>query len=202
MDLTSLTAWFLMYKYPAILFFTIVEGPVIMVLSGLMLKLNIVSFWPVYTILIIGDLIGDIFWYSLGYYFAEPITNKYGHYIGLSKDVIKNLQGKFRYHEGKILFLSKITMGLGFALAVLVTAGMAKVPFKKYLTINFFGQFVWTGFLLLVGYFFGNIYSKVQKDMRIVFLVVLVIATFFVLKQISSYFKNRNFKNKSTDVVL
>ena len=57
----------------------------------------------------------------------------------------------FHKHQDKILFISKITMGFGFAVATLFTAGLVKIPFKKYAMFNFLGGFVWTGFLLAVG---------------------------------------------------
>ena len=52
-------------------------------------------------------------------------------------------------------------MGFGFAVVTLMVAGMLKVSFKRYVVINLFGGFIWTAMLLVIGYFFGNIYTLI-----------------------------------------
>lgn len=194
MSLAAIFAWIGAYKYVVIFFSTLLEGPVVMMLAGIMLRLGQVTLLPVFIVLVVGDLSGDIFWYFIGYYFAHPIAEKYGKYIGLTPEILEKTREKFRNHQGKILFISKITMGFGLALAVLVTAGMSKMSFKKYLAINMSGELVWTGFLLTLGYFFGNLFAKLSKDLQVVSLVGFIIILFFLLKGINSYLQTKNLK--------
>ncbi len=184
------------YKYFLIFITTIIEGPIVMISSGIMLHSHIVAFWPVYLTLIAGDLAGDIFWYSLGYHLGENTLEKYGHFIGITKEKLETTKKIFRNHEIKILFISKITMGFGLALAVLVTAGLSKMSFKKYFSVNFLGQFVWTGFLLYIGYSFGNLYNKIDKSLKVVSLVAFIFVIFLIIRGVNSYFKKRNLTNK------
>ena len=75
-------------------------------------------------------------------------------------------------------------MGFGFALVTLITAGMAKVPFKKYMLLNVSGQLIWTGVLLSVGYLFGNIYTTIDKgfrDVAIIGIGILVVLLIYGL---------------------
>lgn len=192
MNLALITGWFAFYRYPIIFVATVIEGPIIMMLSGVMLRLSVVSFLPILVTLIAGDLIGDVFWYSLGYHFAHPIAEKYGHFVGLTSEVLEKTKSMFKNHPTKILFISKITMGFGFALAVLVAAGMSKMSFKKYLMVNFLGQFIWTGLLLVIGYFFGNLYVEINNDLKIATTVASVVILFFVFRGINSYLRTRN----------
>lgn len=192
MDFASLLSLFLIYKYPIIFLATIVEGPIIMAMAGLIIRLGLASFWPIYITLMAADLTGDTIWYGVGYYFADPLTSKYGKYFGLTPELIVKIKTIFQNHERKILFLSKITFGFGFPLAMLVVAGMSKMSFKKYITSLFFGQFIFTGILISVGYFFGNLYVTINKDLKFISVVAFFVFIFLVLTGIRSYLKNRN----------
>ena len=82
-------------------------------------------------------------------------------------------------------------MGFGFALVTLITAGIAKVPFKKYLLFNVSGQFIWTAILLLIGYFFGNLYYTIDKSFRDVSLVALAIIIVVLIYGFGRYVSKR-----------
>ena len=77
-------------------------------------------------------------------------------------------------------------MGFGFAIATLITAGMLKVPFVRYFTINFLGGLIWIYGLMLIGYYFGNIVLLVPRELQIVVAVSGIIAFFYILKIISA----------------
>jgi len=156
----------------------IVEGPVVMLLSGFLVRLHVLAFWPIYLVLIAGDLTGDVVWYWVGRRGARRIIEKYGHFLSLTEENVEKAERFFNDHQGKILFLSKITMGFGFAIATLVAAGVAKVPFKKYFAINFVGEFIWAGILMTLGYFLGNLYTLVNKSLQWAFIVAMVLIGF------------------------
>lgn len=178
-----------------------VEGPLVMMLSGIMVHLKIVHFWPIYLILMAGDLAGDTFWYYVGLYFARPLSEQYGKFFGLTPELIFKIKSIFLNHEKKILFISKITMGFGFAMTTLIVAGMSKMSFTKYISILFLGQFIFTAVLLGVGYFFGDLYTQINKDFQTISLIAFIIIVFFILRGITSYLRTQNFGNDSNAVL-
>lgn len=180
----------LIYKYFIAFPLAIVEGPVVMVACGFLLRLGAFSFWPIYLALVLGDFVADLIWYAVGYYGARKFADRWGKYFSVTPDSLEKLEKLFEQHHDKILFISKITMGFGFALATLIAAGMAKVPLKKYALYNFFGGFVWTALLMLLGYFFGHLYTLIDKSFKIAFLVFLACLLLTVLFGAGKYFKN------------
>ncbi|MGC9599005.1 MAG: DedA family protein [Minisyncoccia bacterium] len=188
---SPIVSWLLAYRYPILYPLAIVEGPVVMMISGFLVRLNFFYFWPVYFLLIAGDLTGDILWYLLGRHGARSFIEKYGKFFSITEENVEKAEQFFNKHQWKILFISKITMGFGFALATLIAAGAAKVPFKKYLTINFLGQFVWTGVLMAVGYFLGNLYIMVDKSLRWAFIIALIVIAFFAAYGFGKFMRNR-----------
>ena len=104
--------------------------------------------------------------------FQNTFVKKYGKYVGLSEETLEKLKATFREHDTKILICSKVTMGFGLALAILITAGMSRVSIKKYLALNFFGGVVWTACLLALGYFLGHAYLLIAEGLRISFIII------------------------------
>jgi membrane-associated protein len=193
----SVIGLLLYYKYIFAFLFAVIEGPMVMVLAGFLVKLNYLSFWPVYFLLMAGDLIADTAWYAIGYYGARPIVLKYGKFFGITKDSLKRTERIFKKHQNKILFLSKITMGFGFALVVLVTAGISRISFKKYITFNFLGQFIWTGFLMGIGYLFGGVYVTLNRDLQLASIISFIVLILFGFYGLSKYLRRKNIENKT-----
>jgi membrane-associated protein len=189
--------WVIDYKYIVILPLAIIEGPVLSMICGFLLNLGYMAFVPVYISLMAADLIGDTIWYYVGYYGGEKFVHKIGKYFGItpkSFEVIKHVYQK--YHE-YILLISKITMGLGFPFVVLATAGIVKIPFRRYIILNVIGQFIWTGALIAIGYYLGNFYLKINKGIEIVSFIALFVVIFIILVAFGRYIRARTIKNFS-----
>jgi membrane-associated protein len=171
MHLESILEYLINYRYYLIIPLTIVEGPIVMVLCGFLLRLGTFELLPLYGALTLGDLIGDVIWYCIGRFWGIHFVRKFGKFFSITEANLQRGTELFQRHHNKILFISKITMGFGLALVTLITAGMAKVPFRKYMVLNFSGQLIWTGVLLSVGYLFGHLYTSIDKGFRDVALI-------------------------------
>ncbi|MEO8638208.1 MAG: DedA family protein [Candidatus Taylorbacteria bacterium] len=180
------------YKYLLIFVVAIFEGPILMAFCGAMIKLGYLALWPAFVALMVGDLIADTGWYYAGYHGGMRFVDRFGKYIGINREKIKMVSHFFHKYHNSILFFSKVTSGFGFAIITLVTAGLVKIPFRKYLFLNGLGQFVWTGLLIALGYLFEHLYVTIEDTLGratlIVFSVVvlasLVRAGFIIHKKI------------------
>lgn len=148
--------------YAIIIVLACAEGPILSMIFGVLIKLGLFGFIPIYAALMIGDLLGDIGWYYIGRRYGHAFIRRFGKYFSISEESVAKVTRVFHRYKHHILFLSKISNGFGFALVTLMTAGMIRIPFAKYIAVNLVGQFVWTGLLLGVGYFFGEVYTQVD----------------------------------------
>lgn len=196
MNVPVLLAWLSGYKYIVFFLLSLVQGPVVMPVAGFLLRLGEVHFWPIYITLMLADLTGDTIWYLVGYHYARPFAKKYGRFFGITERLLNKNEQLFTKHHSKILFFSKISMGLGFALVVLITAGMMRVPFKKYLILNALGQLIWTAALLAVGYFFGNLYVVINKGLKDVALGAFICLVLVAVFGFGSYVRQRTMSTK------
>lgn len=179
--------------YGFIVIFACAEGPILSMIFGVLIRLGYFDFWSVYAALMVGDLIGDIGWYQVGKHFGHRFIGRFGKYFNVTEASVTKVTKIFHDHKHKILFLSKITNGLGFALATLITAGIVSIPFRRYLAINLVGQFIWSGFLIGVGFFFSNLYIMVDfvlgKMMVVAFFVTLLLVFLGFMKYMQNKIK-------------
>lgn len=167
------------YKYALIILITIPEGPMIMLISGALVKLKHLELWPAFFSLLFGDLLADILWYCLGYFGGAKFINRFGKYFGVTKEHVE-MMSKFyhKYHEW-ILLITKLTMAFGFAVVVFVTAGMVRIPFKRFLVVVAIGQLLWTSLLMFLGYTFLHLYVVIDDILGRVTLVVMACLILF-----------------------
>ena len=177
--------------YAILVVVSFVEGPILGLICGLLFRLGYLDLVPAYIALMIGDLCGDVFWYCMGRYFGDRFINRFGKYFGIDRKNIGYIEKLFHRYKNRILIISKITMGFGFALVTLVTAGLVKIPFKRYLILNVIGQFVWTGVLISVGYVFGHLYVTFDNIFSRIGLIAALILVCAAFVGFSKYIRNR-----------
>ncbi len=176
--------------YGLIAVVSFVEGPILAFVCGLLLHFNLIDLIPAYLALMIGDLLGDTFWYWIGRRFGLPFIRRFGHFFRVSEKDVLSVEKIFHAHKDTILIVSKVTMGFGFALVTLITAGLVRIPFNRYIIMNAAGQFVWTGALLSLGYLFSqlyvtfdNIFARISTIAIGVFLLIVIIRYASFIKQ-------------------
>ncbi len=183
MQFVSLVPSFLLflsgYKYLFLFVGIIIEGPILMMASGVLIHTGFFSPIPTFLVIMAGDLLGDIIWYYIGYFFAEPFLRKFGKFFKITPEIFNKAKELFQRHHVKILLISKMTVGLGISLATLMAAGTTHVSLKKYISLNFLGEIFLVSMLLSVGYFFGQLYNSIADALKIYFVAgaVAVIGT-------------------------
>lgn len=184
--LAQLAAFLEAAKYPLFFAGAYLEGTVVMLTGGVLLRLGEVSFWPLYVSLIAGDILSDIMWYWIGYLGARPFLMRWGYLLNATPAVIRKLEERFHTYHLHILIISKLTMGFGLAVPILTTAGMLRVSFARYLLINTAGSFVWVAAVIFVGYTFGNVLALIPADFQIGFFFIMIAVFFLGLRSINS----------------
>lgn len=177
--------------YALIIILACAEGPVLSMILGVLIKLDYFPLLPVYAALMAGDLLGDVVWYYVGRRFGHRFIRRFGKYVSIAEEDITKVTNMFHKYKYRILFISKISNGFSFALAILMTAGMAKVPFWKYFGVNLAGQFIWTGLLIGVGYFFGSLYMQVDTWLGRISVTALIIIAFALFMGYKKYLKTK-----------
>ena len=134
-------------------------------------------------------------WYWIGRAWGHRFIARFGKYFSITEEGVAAVEKIFHKHQDWILLLSKVTMGLGFALVTLVTAGIVKIPFRRYIAMNVIGQFVWTGIIISIGYGLGNAYVGVSSVLAKISILAMIVVAFAILFGFSKYVRSRIVKN-------
>lgn len=167
---------------------TFLEGPVVMMSAGFLFRLGQFSFWPMYLALVAGDFAADLCWYFVGLLVARRLILRWGYWLNITPEAIAKIEKVFKNYDSWILAISKLTMGFGLALATLTTAGMLRVSLVRYAVINLVCGLIWTLFLVIIGYFFGNLYQYIPSQLQIAFVIAMLTVWVFSLRYAAKRF--------------
>lgn len=186
-----------LYGYWIMLPLMIVEGPVVTLISAILASLGAFNVFVVLFLSILGDMIGDVILYWIGYRFGMGFARNIGKYIGITEKLVLKMEKYFAKYGGKTIFLVKSTTGLAWA--TFVTAGIVRMDLKKFLKNSFYGGIVWSGFLVFVGYFYGYLWREIKQYIEWIGWVIFIsaaitIAGIIVYKklQASKMFREEN----------
>jgi membrane protein DedA with SNARE-associated domain len=178
-------------KYFLLFIGVIIEGPILMIVCGFFLKLGALELLPLFLVLLAGDLLADAAWYYVGHRFGESLFLRHGKLFSITPERFAKVKELFHRYHDRILLISKVTIGFGMALATLIVAGATKVPFQRFMLLNFIGEFVLVAVLLALGYAFGELYNSFAAGFREVFAAGAIILAGAALYGFSKFMKQR-----------
>lgn len=178
-SLDQLLNLLLTYKYLLIFPISVAEGPIISILSGVLIARDILDPFIAYTLLLLGDLVGDTLYYCLGRYGGRPIVKKWGYLVKLKEEKMAALEHHFRHDAPKrTLFLGK-TQPWGSV--ILFAAGTAKMPYLKFLLINTAASIPKVLILVLLGYYFNEAYVSLDGYVQSAGIIIMIVTIPFLL---------------------
>ncbi|HEY6073400.1 MAG TPA: VTT domain-containing protein, partial [Anaerolineales bacterium] len=145
------------------------EGPIVTLAGAAASSAGFLNPLLVFLSAAFGNLAADVVWYRLGYLGKKEWLIHYGRWFGLREKSIHRLQSDMENHIGKILFTAKLTLGL--VIPTLVATGLARIPWRRWFGVLFLAECMWTGFLVIVGHYFGRYVQTLERDLKWVSLV-------------------------------
>lgn len=139
------------HAYAVLLPLAIVEGPLVTIAGGALVATGQLKFWPVLAVVVTGDLVGDSAFYALGRWGGIRMVMKWANHDTVTR--ASALEVQFLSKADQALVAGKLTHVVGAL--VLIVAGIAKMPFARFLTVNFLCTLPKSLMLLGVGYTFG-----------------------------------------------
>ena len=165
-----LNSWGLLLLFPL----AVLEGPIVTILAGWLVRSAILPFWWTFLTLILADLAGDLILYGLGRGGARFLPRRWRHRMGLDDDRLTRLGAHFGARGGRTLVLTKLSHSLG--IAVLPAAGVARMPVGAFLFWNLVGTLPKTFGFLGLGYFIGHAHSAIEGWLARASVAVAVLA--------------------------
>ena len=153
--------------YPGVLILMTLESAcipipseIIMPFSGYLVFLGKFSLWLIVILGAIGNLIGSIAAYLIGFYGGRPLIEKYAKYLLISKYDLERARKWFdKYGSISIFFSRMLPIVRTF---ISLPAGIIRMPFWKFSLYTFLGSIPWVFFLTYIGVLTGENWSSIN----------------------------------------
>ena len=168
-----------LWTYLVLAFLVAIEGPVATLLGAAAASAGLMRPWLVFLAAATGNLSADSLWYLLGYAGKLEWALRFGRRLGLQPEVLERLEQGMHEHAAKILFIAKLTVS--FMIPSLIAAGLVKVPWRRWFPALFAGEMIWTGSLMLIGYYATEAIKRVEQGVEYMILGLALVFVLFML---------------------
>ncbi len=183
------------YKYFLIFPVAIIEGPIIIIITGFLVFLGYLNPYVALVVLIVADVIGDSMYYAIGKFWKTSVrVKRWAKYVGYDEKGELLLEEHFRNHKGKTFLLAKISHGIGGA--VQISSGVAGVLYSEFLKFSVIGTIPKVTVLFLVGYFAGSYYLKIDNILDYIALITLSVVFLIVFYLVATKYAKRFLNSK------
>ncbi len=132
--------------------------------SGVLAHEGVVRWWLALPVCVVGVLSGDVVLYWVGRHWAERVLAWRVVRRVLSAEREAALADAYRRHGVKIVFTARHVMGL--RAAAFLTAGIARVPFPRFLAVDALGALLGVPVSFGLAYFFTDQLTEILRDVR------------------------------------
>ena len=175
-----------------------VEGPIATLLGAAAASAGFMRPIPVFIAASAGNLTADSLWYLMGYMGRIEWLFHFGRRLGIRRDMLERLEVGMREHTTKFLFLAKLTVS--FVIPSLVAAGLVKAPWRRWFPAIFGGEMIWTGSLVVIGYYTTEAIKRVERGIEYAVLAGSIVFVALLLFWGRRWLKKRNRQNTELDL--
>ncbi len=180
MELASLIALLMQYRYFVLFPLACIEGPILGFIAGTLIPLGYFHPLPLLLTLILADIIPDMAYYFAGRWGKErSLIEKIGPKLRITPERFEVVRNLWHTHPFKTMAVTKFAYGLSTPL--LITAGLAHLPFNTFWRYSAFLAALQYSVLVGLGYFLGDYFSTIESTLVRVQLVVAGAAVVFGL---------------------
>jgi len=179
--------WLISYGYPILIFISIVDSTYIGFFAGILSSWGVFNPFIILGICVFMRLITD----SVVFYLARS-GSSFLRRLPISRKIIKKIEKKkeegeiewasfFREHIFKTLLISKLIPIPGLPEAVVTAGAILKAKYKNVFYGILIGQTIWVGFIIFLGYRFGDVVLSAKNFLNVIGFVTVLLLVLFIL---------------------
>lgn len=130
-----------------------------------------------------ANLVGSLIAYGVGYYLEEHIILKHikswGKYLLLSTAEYERSLRWLKKHGDAVAFFSRVLPGVRTFISL--PAGLSEMNVFKFSLYTFLGSLIWSAFLTLVGFYFGENWHVLEPYFRKFQIAIIATLIFLAL---------------------
>lgn len=138
-----------------------IPSEIIMPFSGFLVTTGKLNIWGVTLAGALGNLIGAVITYAIGYYGGRPFVLKYGKYFFVKEKEVHHAEKFFAQWGDWSVFLSRNLPVIRTFISL--PAGVAEMPFAKFALFSFLGSLPWCFALTYLGFILGSNWLVIRQ---------------------------------------
>lgn len=138
----------------------------------------------------LGNLLGSIANYAIGYYGGRPFIEKYGKYFLINKHEVDVADEWFDKHGAKAIFWGRLLPVVRTFISL--PAGITRVNFLKFIAYTFIGCLPWSFALGYVGFWLGKRWTQIEHYFRQFDIIIVAMALISVVWFVYYKLKKKN----------
>ncbi|MFA6194017.1 MAG: DedA family protein [Parcubacteria group bacterium] len=162
------------WGYPVMFVLMFFEGPFATMIAAFLASQGLFNVGIVFILSVVGDVLGDIVLYHIGYFGGPHIIEKAQKFLKIKDATVEKLKNKFHQNSGRLIFYVKSTTGLSYITFTL--AGALRMKLLKFIKYSILGGLVWSSLLVFLGYFFGYAAEQISQYIKYAGIVIFAAA--------------------------
>ncbi len=165
-----------------------IPSEVTMPFAGFLAQGGNLNFWLVILTGSIGNLVGSLIAYAVGFFLEESViaslVKKYGKFILLSEHEYERAVRWFAAYGNPITFFSRLLPAVRTFISL--PAGLAEMNIWKFSFYTFLGSFIWTTLLTSIGFYLGSRWNSLEpyfRKFQFVVIALLVVALLWYINR-------------------
>ncbi len=161
-----------------------VPGETILVAASVYAGAGRLSIVVVGIVALAAAVIGDNIGYAIGRFGGHALVLRYGRFVLLTEERLARAEGFFARYGGPIVVVARFIEGLRQLNGII--AGIAEMPWPRFLLFNAIGAALWVGVWTSVGYLAGDhiqvIYAAVTRYSLYALIVLVVVVAAWAIR--------------------
>jgi len=166
-----------------------VPSEIIMGFGGVLVARGDMAFWPLLLIGTAGTLVGNLFWYWLGFRWSEAqlrlFIGRYGRWLTFEWRDFTRARDTFLRHGDWIVFVLRFSPVL--RTIVSLPAGLAGMKLSRFCALTFTGSLVWNGALILGGQALSGFLDDYEGIVSMALIVTIVLGIGYYVYRVATW---------------
>lgn len=151
----------------------VIEGPIVTAAAAFAAALGHLNILIVFALSLLGDMAGDLLYFSIGYWGRLKFVEKYGVRFGLTPVRLERLSHLVKTHPIKVLIASKY---IPFVSASgLAAAGLSHISPKRFILLDLLVTLPNTILFTTTGFYFGLAFERLFQYFQNAQYAILII---------------------------
>ncbi|MGB3403139.1 MAG: DedA family protein [Microcoleaceae cyanobacterium] len=170
-------------------------GETITLVGGFLAGSGELNYWLVLGSAIGGAVLGDNFGYWIGRWGGWPLLLRIGQFFRFSENQLNQVRAQFSQNAAKAVFFGRFIALLRIFAGPL--AGIAQMPYWKFLLCNAAGAGAWATVMVSLSYFVGQTFSLEQLISWVSEFALLALGIVIAWLAIPAWLESRKAKDLS-----